>query len=600
MASEYNLRLKAVLDTSDVQQKLNQLRNTQKQALNGSQPGQAAAPNLGNLASVLNRLNSTLMQLQNSINRLNSVNVNTRNGSSNYIPLGPLGPIRHVSSSRRPSNLSDTASTINSAIRDFQQIRRDLGALNGLGNSIRDITRLRNNPSVRNWRTAMDYADNGFAWAESLESQFGRSGNRAFGRSIRGFSAGMAAAPYAAGAYDIYGFGGSRMRPTIANVNQPINPELRRALRWGGGLAAHQIMGGVQSYFQTTGNTTGSALMGIGQNAAIGGMIGGPIGVGLGAAVGALSESFKILTDRTKALADAIASQESRVKEAGAVKIALQDQLIQKNDERRLKIGDTQYFQKQLSVTQGRIDRMRKYNEQVGTDPESLEKYEKETLRQINAFRAGSPTGELPEYIKNRQNIADQYRKNLSEIDKATKRAEGYKTTLEGFGIYQDEDKQETYDFGKNIGRKSTSVLKGIRSIATEELSDAIDKRKRLMERGAPLEQIEGVQKEIDTFRERLGILNEEMEKRNKRIKDINRTQIEKDIDSMQSRLSTMKAPDMTAVTSLASQGFAISKKDDEIRIRQEQNYQAEQTKLQRDIRNKIMELDSLNSSSYQ
>lgn len=44
-------------------------------------------------------------------------------------------------------------------------------------------------------------------------------------------------------------------------------------------------------------------------------------------------------------------------------------------------------------------------------------------------------------------------------------------------------------------------------------------------------------------------------------------------IDQLQTRLSQLKAPSMDQVTSLASQGFAISTKDDAIRLKAEANY---------------------------
>ena len=100
MASEYTLQLKAVLDTSDVQNKLNQLRNQQKQALGGqNQNGGMISPNLGGLNGVLNRLNTTLTQLNRAISQLTGgQNIRQTNGRGFNGPMmfnssKPVSPV---------------------------------------------------------------------------------------------------------------------------------------------------------------------------------------------------------------------------------------------------------------------------------------------------------------------------------------------------------------------------------------------------------------------------------------------------------------------------------------------------------------------------
>lgn len=66
MASEYSIRMKAVLDTSEVQQSIDKLRGQQ-----GKGGGGQAGGGLGSLQHTLNRLNTTLQQLQQAIQRLN-------------------------------------------------------------------------------------------------------------------------------------------------------------------------------------------------------------------------------------------------------------------------------------------------------------------------------------------------------------------------------------------------------------------------------------------------------------------------------------------------------------------------------------------------
>lgn len=81
MASEYQLNLKAVLDSTQVQQELNKLRQSTSQALGGENArsnAQAPSGNLTNLGSTLNNLNQTLNRLNQILNRLNQSNVQSR------------------------------------------------------------------------------------------------------------------------------------------------------------------------------------------------------------------------------------------------------------------------------------------------------------------------------------------------------------------------------------------------------------------------------------------------------------------------------------------------------------------------------------------
>ena len=64
MAQEHTLKLKAVLDTSDVQAKLNRLNSQQSQA-------QKAGPSQGAPGGIAQGINNVLLRLNNSITQLN-------------------------------------------------------------------------------------------------------------------------------------------------------------------------------------------------------------------------------------------------------------------------------------------------------------------------------------------------------------------------------------------------------------------------------------------------------------------------------------------------------------------------------------------------
>lgn len=87
MASEYQLNLKAVLDSSQVQQELNKLRQSTSQALGGENPrSNAPAPsgNLTNLGSTLNNLNQTLNRLNQTLGRLNQTGMQSRANAPHF------------------------------------------------------------------------------------------------------------------------------------------------------------------------------------------------------------------------------------------------------------------------------------------------------------------------------------------------------------------------------------------------------------------------------------------------------------------------------------------------------------------------------------
>lgn len=83
MGSEYTLALKATLDTSEVQQKLDQLKKQQQ--------GDGGGLGGGGIQQTLQRLNTTLVNLQRSIDKLAAQQGNLGNspGASRMPPIVP-------------------------------------------------------------------------------------------------------------------------------------------------------------------------------------------------------------------------------------------------------------------------------------------------------------------------------------------------------------------------------------------------------------------------------------------------------------------------------------------------------------------------------
>ena len=76
MAQEHQLKLKAILDTSDVQNKLNQLNRQQ-----GGSSSPASSPSQSGLGNVAQNINNVLMRLNNSITQLNQSIVRLTNST---------------------------------------------------------------------------------------------------------------------------------------------------------------------------------------------------------------------------------------------------------------------------------------------------------------------------------------------------------------------------------------------------------------------------------------------------------------------------------------------------------------------------------------
>ena len=101
MAQEHTLKLKAVLDTSDVQAKLNRLNSQQSQAKQAG-PSQGTPGGIAQgINNVLLRLNNSITQLNNSIVRLtnaNAKNVQQQATHQSQIPGIPVASGKNMDS----------------------------------------------------------------------------------------------------------------------------------------------------------------------------------------------------------------------------------------------------------------------------------------------------------------------------------------------------------------------------------------------------------------------------------------------------------------------------------------------------------------------
>lgn len=622
MNNEYEIRLKAVLDTSDVQQKLDGLRKQQQKMVNQSATNQNKSPeNSGNAnnATVLNRLCSTMAQTNTTLNNLNStlqrmIGQNGKNNMPNvpYLRGGSNGvqsfnEIRKNVLERYTDKVGEdlkkffNPTNFNSpGLSNVQRLKRYPGLTRTATTRAIDSIAHDFNPRFYNKNMLVSPSPNATLqdyWA--IHKQYpngiprGHIQNAILGSKVK------SAGNYFSKMWD------GRLSRQFAEPQMGTTGMIdRRLMRWGMGQIGHQVLGQVGDYFDQTGNKTGSHLMGVGQMAVQGAMFGGLAGAGIGLVLGTLNESFKELAERARNLSDAMSDQANRVKEANTIETEIKEKQFKKDEERRLAVGDVGYFQRRIEKTQEKIGNIKELQKEIGSEPGSLSAYEKETQRLLTMFNISSGgTGKVPEWIKERQKKADVYRNGLKQLPTLEEQVEGYKANLESLGVY-DEDKQDLIDKARDVKSMGTWQVKALRSITTDDLAEAQKQKDKLIYRSKngeniSLEAFEKVQKEIDTYSDRLKILNEENGRRDDIKKQMDMKYEKQELDRLQDSLSNLKAPGMEQVNSLASQGFAISQNDDDIRWKSQMDYQKEQTNLQREIRNKIMKMSDKQETTY-
>lgn len=584
------LRLKATLDTSEVKSKLDQLRQAQKQAIAGGQASNAtggmSGGNLSLLTSTLQRLNTTMMQMQQAISRL--AMGQTRDINSSPTPYIPIGDFRQ-------KNIKPTSNK---------------GVLyNGVGHYYKNteslLYKMFKNPkhninNLRKMTYGIDESTGNFGWTDFAE--MAKNNPQSFRYISERRAKGL---PYdqrlrnatRKALKDIYG--GSISKPNLS-LWSPYNetykkPGISPLAKFGMGMLGNQVLGQVGEYAQATGNTGMSRAIGIGQYAIMGAAAGGPIGAVVGAGFGAVSEAFSVLTERTKALSDAMQEQENRVKTAKDVDIGLKKKLQNETDAKRLRVGDIGYFQGRIDFKKGLLSKLTKQQEEIGIAPGSLTAYEEETQRQIEAFREGSPSGELPDSIKRRQRLANRYKANISTIEQIKSDITGYEGNLESLGVIS-EKKQDAKDFQENSKRQEQWRLVAMRDIYQKDYEE-IDARKKALYTEAEskgitvsLDKLEDLQDQLDALDEKLKVVNSELDRRAEELKEQRSRERDDKIEHLQETLTNMKAPNMQGISNLASYGMAGSLKDDQARLETMVDYQKEQYRIQTEIRDLMRE----------
>ena len=647
--ANYKLNLQCVLDTSQVKQELQRLRQMQNQILGTNQGNsvngvQSNQNRLGNIAG----LNSTLSRLTNSINQLNAA-INKLN-AFNYRQVNTVQPV-YAATNKNNTNIpivggSGMSKSQLLTLDKEQELYRNALARKNASDTINRIrTRLNSQVLTASQQSAYEISLNNQEAKLAQLNQNQTLINQHYGTAINNAK-------------------------RIDKIGSGFSPEHKRML---GGLA-----------FGATGNQTAanmfSAVGTIG-GYAIMGSAAGPIGAGIGAAVGVIQVGAEQMVAAFKEASDAAANMAKRIEQARTFDQTKTDIDIASADARAFRDNDIDYFVEQRRKYNSKIRADQRYQDWFISEFGSLEQFEKDTDRIEQEAYIGINDKDLLEQASLRKKIADTYKESVANLSKNQNRVESYTSTIESLTNRKDSisdsfkrfyyDKQfnnllnigdrETIQYYKNQledylarqkeifegyrkdgfkSKNSEKVLEKIqltegrldklnswldndnqkadrfnKIIEKEELGINQYAEGKYLNRLIKKEDVNGVrmaalshkQSRDTAFDLYKSTLNEAsfatdsktkeelLDKANKYKSDwqyssglfdsLNQSLGQLLVAPLQDALSKLRAPDMQNVNSLASQGVMINRADDASRTESLLDYQREQTNLQRQIK---------------
>ena len=425
--TEHLLKIKATLDTSEVEQKLNKLRSQQTQGSNGT-----AAPLGGNLNGVLSRLNTSINKLQHSIDGLSkTVNTSAKGGGNYFMPLGVGGVNRVRTISKTQTNVRRMM-PISYQMPEF--LKTDRSVFRQIINTNRPAWKqfLKGNISANDIMTQIPTLPGVNLGANPLQTL------NAYRAAVQGRASNM----------QLY----MQTKKPIVNTSSRTSVVPSKGIQAGqvkAGLSfvGGQLLAGGANLAEATGHTTLAKGLTVGSNVAMGAAAGAAmgsvipgVGTAIGAAVGAITAGAKAgldaLADSARNTAAAIEKQRASMFTGQALDVGMYKFMQGQNDKAALKKKDVSYFEQRLADAQDRNERQRKALEQeVGLDlgkgksaQFNLREYEKTTLEMMK----GGMKEDNPEIIR-RKNVAKLYQVNAKGFQESTSDIENLKEVLEEF-----------------------------------------------------------------------------------------------------------------------------------------------------------------------
>ena len=537
--STHILKLKATLDTSEVKSKLEQLRQAQQQALgndqkSGNAPSQGVGGNLTQLTSTLNRLNTTMMQMQRTLSQLtlNGRVQNSHNTSSIPVAITQGG----------------FGASFESAVGKYNE------------KALREIFVKNESLSRRQFE---QFARNGRA-SELFVQAFGGTVNQAAAEAaiFRRTPAG---------------------KDFISGVNRVENENRKQMLKPFLGLAINQGASMIGEFARQNGdNTTAFYAQSAGKigGYAMMGSAAGPYGAAVGAALGAVETLFDKFTEKAKEAQKELEDWNKNIERSQTFKKtydeAKETRTLNSAMSKAVKTDDVARLQTMADQIQKKIDLNSKFLE----GQRSSSEYGDTAENIMDIFNQQEKRISQLEHIKSLIDQINEKKKKEAEIEQ--KNLENYRKQtdiLKQSYKWNEEERQNNAEI--TLGTYDYNTLGDKYSEYRTKYLDFKYQYKTNLDKAENATTSESAKQFLD------------IASRMKSAMDFNKSQMDlfggSQLDILNNLLSKIKAPDMTNVTSLASQGLMTYGKDEQL-VDLQVDYMKQQLDVQKQIKDKIRE----------
>ena len=547
--STHILKLKATLETSEVKSKLDQLRQVQQQALgnnqkSGNTSSQGVGVNLTQLTSTLNRLNTTMIQMQKTLSQLT-----VGNKIQQQTSLPPVSMIKQTQN--KAADLFDifigkkTAKTI----IDFAR----KGRLDGLENMYNSTE---TDWETRYFQTRLTPASDGMpfdAWKNWMSKK------------------------------DVQ----KRFELEFVNPQRTSNLQMLKPIA---GLAFHQgaqILG--DAYEMTGNNEAAYWTRSVGKvvSYAMMGSAAGPYGAAVGAAVGAIESLFDKITEKAKEAQKELEDWNKNIERSQTFKKtydeAKETRTLNSAMSKAVKTDDVARLQAMADQIQKKIDLNSKFLE----GQRSSSEYGDTAENIMDIFNQQEKRISQLEHIKSLIDQINEKKKKEAEIE--NKNLENYRKQA---GILK-----QSYKWKEEENRNNAQIILGPFDYDTQTSDyDTLGVNYNTYrakysyfkyQYKTNLDKAENAftSEQVKHFLELASSMKSAM--------DFNKSQMDlfggSQLDILNNLLSKIKAPDMTNVTSLASQGLMTFGKNDQL-VDLQVDYMKQQLAVQKQIKDKMRE----------
>lgn len=543
--STHILKLKATLDTSEVKSKLEQLRQVQQQALgnnqkSGNAPSQGVGGNLTQLTSTLNRLNTTMMQMQRTLSQLIVGNKIQQQSS--------LQPISMISQTQNKASDLMNNFIDRKAAKTLLEIARK-GRLNGLENMY--------NSTLTDWttkyfQTKLTPASTGMPFKVWKNWMSKKDVQKQFELQ----------------------FVNSQDNKRISNL-QMLKPIAGLAFQQGTHILGdiYEQTGYKEAAFLTrsAGKIGGYAMMG---SAA------GPWGVAVGGALGAIESLFDKFTEKAKEAQKELEDWNKNIERSQTFKKtydeAKETRTLNSTISKAVKTDNVARLQAMADQIQKKIDLNSKFLE----GQRSSSEYGDTAENVMEIFNQQEKRISQLEHIKSLIDQINEKKNKEAEIDK--KNLDNYRKQadiLKQSYKWNEEDRQNNAEI--TLGTYDYNMLGDKYNTYRTKYLDFKYQYKTNLDKAENATTSESAKQFLD------------IASRMKDAMDFNKSQMDlfggSQLDILNNLLSKIKAPDMTNVTSLASQGLMTFGKNDQL-IDLQVDYMKQQLDVQKQIKDKMRE----------